>query len=174
MIIVLKDKQTLQDELDQGHPIDGLESFVEEEFVLSESNGLVTWTIFRLKDKDLIYVKKQVEDLVDHFVFIKPEGLVFGSKEDWIKAGHDWLFDGENYPEEIYQNGNIFKILGGSYTCSTEVGDKTSSKVISNCLVTEWVTDVEHDNPRIICIEIGNYIEFYQGCQILESEVEFL
>jgi hypothetical protein len=170
MIIVLKDKQTLEDELAKGKPLDGLEAEVDEQYVIWEVNGLCEWNVFKLKDSPLIYVTKTVSGLTDHFVYCKPEELQFGSKEDWLNQGCSWLFEGDNYAEEIGQNGDLFKILGGSYVCNAECGDIINPE----CLVTEWVTDADSLNPRLLCIEIGNFVEFYQGCQILETEVEFL
>lgn len=175
MIIVLKDKQTLEDELANGRSVDGLEANVDEEYWLSEKNGLAVWNVYKLDNSPLIYVKKTVGDAVDHFVYCKPNELNFGSKQDWLNQGHSWLFNGENYAEAIYQNGDPFNIVGGSYLVNADCGKESDGSARElDGLVTEWVTEVDTLNPRLLCIEIGNYIEFYQGCQILENEVEFL
>lgn len=168
MILILKDKQTLEDELEKGHQIDGLECQIDKEYVIQDCN--IEWHVFKLKDSPLIYIKKSIGNLTDHFVFCKPDGLNFGSKQDWLDQGHDWLFSDHNYSESIFQNGDEYKILGEPFVCQAETGINEWS----NALVVEWATNVDTLNPRLIVIKIKNYIEFYQGCQISENEVEFL
>jgi len=162
MIVVLKDKQTLQDTQD----FDGAEYEVDEVYTLENVDNVLNFDFWKLKKTNLAVLSKQVGDLEDWFVFYNPE-LQFGSKEDWIKNGQEWLFDGDNYVEEIYKEGHTYKILGGVYpVINTQNGLQG--------FVTEWVCPDEVDNPRLICIEIGNYIEFYQGVHVLPTEVEFL
>lgn len=165
MIIVLKDKQTLEDEMMiSGRVINGLECEVEEIYHLSETNNLIDWEVFKLKNSPLIYVKR-TGDTTDHFVYCKPNGISFGSKKDWLEQGHNWLFTDDNFNKVIYQDGEPFNMIG-SYVC-----DKNGI----NSLVVEWSANDDVLNPRLLCIEIGNLgIEFYQGCKILENEVEFL
>lgn len=176
MIVILKDKQTLEDEMDRGNPIDGLEMEVDSNIVISQLNGLTKWFLTRFKDQDIIYVKKVCDKIIEHFIFFRPAGLEPGTRKEFIERGHDWLFDDKDYREIIYQNDNPFQMINSTLDC--EITFENNDPLLHetyNGVITEWSTTVpDHPNPRILSFEINKNIEFYQGCQIEDNEIEFL
>lgn len=168
-IIALKDKQTIQDLLEKGSK-DGVLNVTVDRVDNYKFNA-ITWTIIRFKDSELILVEKIINNNPQHFLYFTPNGLTGGTREDIIKRGDEWLFNppkNENkydvndltYADKIYQDNLEFNII------STFFGEKAM------WLLTEWSCAESTDNDRLLALEVGDYINFWQGCEITAGEVE--
>lgn len=169
-IIALKDKQTIQDLLEKGSKDGVLNVTVDR--VDSYKFNTITWTVIRFKDSELVLVEKIIDNNPQYFLYFTPNGLTGGTREDIIKRGDEWLFNppkNENkynvndltYADKIYQDNLEFKVVTTFISQSKPLW-----------LLTEWVTTEKTDNDRLIALEVGDYINFWQGCEITAGELE--
>ena len=92
-------------------------------------------------------------------LFSRPEWFTPNHRRVLQASEHDWLFEYDNYPSEIY-NGEIV------YT------RKVSHEIFGKAAVIEWETPSQIINHLLLLVETGIYnegggfVEFYEGRNI--------
>lgn len=77
-----------------------------------------------------------------------------------------WLFDGDNYPHEIYNEDIVFT-------------RKVNCEVFDNTAIIDWTTESKIVNYKLMLIETGifndggGWVEFYEGRQLPETDITF-
>ena len=189
-IIILKDAQTLKEQMDTGEFTDGVECMVSNVQHFLNSSG-IKWTVIEFSEVELVLIikrvfgnddKSDIDDNVDYKIYYRPDGAVLGNRADWAKAGMlDVLFESQDVPlvELLYvetitnDDGIVFK-----QKCGSLIAESDDEEF---CLITEWVTEDKCDNPELIVLEIGGvdsdeggYIMFLQGVSISINDLELL
>lgn len=186
--VILKDFQSINDALDDKVTlVNGGVEFEIDEIKSYENKQLnVFWDFFTFKNQRGIHEVVLVRfyhvltpDEPNYFVYFKPEDFTPGTREEVYNSGYDWLFDikgpGDSYDELEYSLDfvNAEDILFHSHVGSLPVdcvGDE--SGYVS--LLTEWIAQTACDNPYCLVLETGDYIQFFNGINVDDSEVEFI
>ena len=117
-------------------------------------------------DDEYLLVCSIYEDACDVKLYNRPEFFVPDKRSVIEESGNDWLFDGEAYPEELYNGDIVYK-------------KKFQNELFGNTCIVEWVTTAEIVNYEMLLIETGfthdggGWVEFYEGRQIQEKDVVF-
>lgn len=107
------------------------------------------------------------KDVCDVNLYAEPQFFTPDKRSVLMESNNDWLFDFENYPEEIYQGDNqeiVFK-------------QKVKTQLYGRTSIVEWITNEQIVDYKLLLIETGlfneggGWVEFYEGRQINEDDV---
>lgn len=113
-------------------------------------------------DLEYLLVVNSFNDVYDCKLFSRPEWFTPSHRKSLQEGDYGWLFEYDNYPEEIYNEDIIFK-------------RKVAHEVFGNVAIIEWETDESIVNYQLMLIESGIYnqggglVEFYEG-RIIHSD----
>lgn len=158
--VVLKDAQTLRSQMGAGEKPVGQTVTIESLFVVDCEFS--TYELATL-DNGLVLVIQRVnreKEICLYFSEVNP-----GSRDEL-----SWLFNGEDYVDEIVDDNEI------TYKKKFTMWGKGNGQLVG---VTEYSTTDKCDNPELLVIETGDgdeggFVEFFQGCQINSSEMELM
>jgi len=117
-------------------------------------------------DDEYLLVCSSYKDACDVKLYHKPDWFMPDKRSVLEERVNDWLFEGEGYPEEIYNRDIVYK-------------KKFQNEIFDNNCMVEWSTNSEIVNYQLILIETGfahdggGWVEFYEGRQIQEKDVVF-
>lgn len=173
-IVILKDKQSIQEAMKTNLNADGLKLFVEESklFVMRGQND-VSWRITSFQDSELFLIERKVSgvgSLSQYGVFFRPDGFNSGTRQEVIDSGAEWLF---NPP----QNTDKYNVDDLSFANTIYNDDFQFNKIGDiagqNWLISEWQCNHEScPNPRLLVLEDNDVVFFYQGILIQEHEID--
>ena len=156
-VLTLKDPGTLEIQVSQGLPPEGQMHIINSvDAFEAESKWEVAHT-----DEGLVIV---VED-GDLNVMWTPDDFVSGTHSDLQENECDWMFINKEPVEEIVVSNDdceyLFEFRSTKYSTR---GDEFIS-------VHEWFCEnTENPNPKILCVEFGDYINYFQGAGIKTSD----
>lgn len=115
-------------------------------------------------DLEYILVGNIFDKEMDVELYSRPDFFTPNRRDVLFEGDNGWMFDFENYPQEIY---------GGDNTFIRKVG----AEVFDNTAVIKWATEEKIINYLLLLIETGihaekgGWVEFYEGRQINDEEV---
>lgn len=193
-VINLTDEQTLTEMIEDGGPnlADGIDLIVEKTVFFENDN--CTWILVETDHHILNLVVKLVDDNVEIKVVFQPEWSVQGSRQDYCNADCHWLFkepeDVDNFvPGELEYADSITRQYDdvGLVKFEAKHGTVYFTNYSQFKQLREWTADNEDmDNPDLIVfeiggvtddgdtIEIGGWVELYQGATVTPGDVNLL
>lgn len=192
--ITLKDEQTINQCMEEGKGVSGIEYQITEKQHYKETNGLVEWLVFVLKDSDdgyLFLIVKSVESDVELYVGYSIDGFTPGTRKHLISNGFQFVF---NEPDDL----NNFEYNELTYAGSIQVDMDTTTilyvmrpqgtlyaeyadngNLDSFGTVTEYSTDSQIDNPYMYIFEVGlsddgGFIDIYLASMITPNDIEII
>ena len=107
-------------------------------------------------DLEYVLAINSLHDEYDCKLFSKPEWYTPNHRRVLQDGEHGWLFDGDNYPTEIYNDGIVYT-------------RKVAHEIFGKAAVIEWETPAKIVNYLLLLVENGIYndggglVEFYEG-----------
>ena len=193
-VITLKDEQTLADMIKEKGPSlsDGIDLLVEKSVVFE--NESCTWILIETDHPALNLVIKLVGDEIDIKVVFTPDWAVNGSRQDCCDGDCHWLFkEPENvddfrpcdleYADSITRQYDDIGLV--EFSAKSPTVFFTDTRQFRQ--LREWSTDhADMQNPDLIvfeiggvtedgeAIEIGGWVEFYQGTSVTPGDISLL
>lgn len=155
-VVSLKDIQTLKE-----ISINGTDVVIKS--IKKFKRDFATWILAELDTDNLYLVIKNCGNETDIRIMFKPPEIEFDDVESVLNQGNQWLF---NEPDDIDNFKPCDLEMADSFddgkvnfnkkcpTIHVEFYDGNSIDPKFGC-VTEWIADSEHDNPEVICFEMG-------------------
>jgi len=178
-ILIIKDEQTLRDQMENNLTLSGLTTEVIESNTIR--TDISNWSIYKLEHGDLVLVDQETDGFHEYCLYFPIDGFQPGNREDLRESKSDWMFEeDENATLNELEYAKSIDSESASYhrKMNTVWGEDSEDYFAG---VTEWETEASIENPHIICTEIGDmdnelggYIEIYQGCRVDESELELM
>lgn len=198
--ITLKDKQAIEDSMQRGTGMKGLDFTVRNAIQITELNNLAKWFLFMLDDpEDTIWIMvKFVDDELDLRVYFEHPQFMPGNRKDMIDQENYWLFMEPENPEnfsmddlkfsdhiEIVEDDGealIYREKGfKEMHCTCEilpVQSKIKKKVAT---LVEYQTKQVCENPELLLFELGGQdsaegglIRLLLGCTLGPTEIDIL
>ncbi len=123
-------------------------------------------------DFETTLIVKSFQGQSDFMLVSRPEFFTPDHRAVLQKSDNGWLFDGDGYPQEIYNDAEsiVFK-------------RKVACEIFSNigsrpAAIVEWITESQIVNYSLILIETciyndgGGWVEFYEGRQIPNASIK--
>lgn len=117
-------------------------------------------------DYEYILVASIYQDACDVYLYCEPDFYTPDKREVLMEGANQWLFDNQNYPQEIYCDDIVFT-------------KKVQNELFGKTCIVEWKTDAQIVDYNIMLIETGVYndgggwVEYYEGRQIDDKYVIF-
>jgi hypothetical protein len=117
-------------------------------------------------DREYLLVASIYQGACDVKFYKKPDFFTPDKREVLQNSDLDWLFDFDNYPQEIYCDDITFV-------------KKVQNEMFGEACIVEWITDAQIVDYQMLVIEEGwrheggGWVEFYEGRQIKETDVVF-
>jgi len=167
--LILKDKQTLSQQLSEGQNLTGCNvKVVEANNIKTEFS---TWYINKL-DNDMVLIIQDADGVQELGLYFAIENFIAGDRADMKEWDTDWMFQDDDYATSIESDDGDFQIKFSVWGIDTEA-------YLSG--VTEWAVDASFgvENPELLATEIGNgdrggLVEMFQGCRVNECEIELM
>jgi len=111
--ITLKDKQAIEDSMEKGNGMTGIDYMVKSVYSLKELKDLAEWYLFLLDDpEDLIWIMvKIVGQEIDFRVYFEHPQFEPGNRKDMIDQEKLWLFMEPDNPGDFQYNDLKFTDL---------------------------------------------------------------
>lgn len=192
-VITLTDEQTLSELVgDSGSLTSGVDLIVNK--VVEFANDSCTWLLFETDHDILNVVVKLVGDDVEIKVVFQPDWSVHGSRQDCCDEDCHWLFkkpkDVDNFrPCDLEYADSIARQYDdvGLVKFNAKLPTAYFTNYRQFKQLREWTADnAELQNPDLIVfetggvdedgesIEIGGWVEFYQGTNVTPGDVSLL
>jgi len=185
-ILLLRDKETLAQQMDKEHHMTGVQATIRrsQKFAANCGSTTVSFHIIEFTDSNLVVIEKTVRSAKESPIDVKgvyfvPDGLTGGSRKDWVDSGREWIFD---EPKGPFNPNNPDNLKGLEYQpvikkegCPDyeRQGDSFGGTHMGETwLITEWLCTGPTDNPRILILETGDYLRFFLGCEVMDSDIE--
>ena len=198
--ITLKDKQAIEDSMEKGNGMKGMDYMVKTVTRLKEVNGLAEWILFLLDDPgEAIWVMvKIVEPEIDLRVYFEHPQFEPGNRKDMIEQENLWLFlEPENPADflyndlkftdqiEIEQDNDemlIYKQKGfKEMHCHGSFLPASSGMKNPMATIVEYQVQGTCDNPELLVFELGGQessegglIRLMLGCHLRPTEIDVL
>jgi hypothetical protein len=198
--ITLKDKQAIEDSMERGKGMAGIDYLVKDVHSLKELNGLAEWTLFLLDDpEDLIWIMvKTIGADTDLRVYFEHPEFEPGNRMDMIQREDLWLFMAPDNQEDFQYNDlkftNLIEIEGendemlayarkgaGEMHCQCESKPANPWMKEQIATVVEYKSDQSCDNPELLLFELGGQnskegglIRVMMGCDLRPTELDVL
>jgi hypothetical protein len=196
--ITLKDKQAIEDSMERGNGMKGMDYMVKTVCRLKELNGLAEWNLFLLDDpEDIIWVMvKMVEQEMDFRIYFEHSQFEPGNRRDMMEQENLWLFNAPDNPDDFQYNdlkfADLIRIDGDNddlldykqkgfkeMHCSCEI--QPALPGIKNPVATlvEYQTKEVCENPELLLFELGDsedggLIRLMPGCNLGATEIDVL
>ena len=198
--ITLKDKQAIEDSMEKGNGMAGIDYIVKTAYRLKEINDLAQWYLFLLDDpEEQIWVMvKIVEQETDFRVYFEHPQFEPGNREDMIEQEKLWLFMEPDNPVDFQYNDLIFtdqieieddnnQMLSYKQKGAKELHCKCDIMPAQSGINNPIVTIVEYkaieacENPELLLFELGGeenskggLIRLMLGCNLRPTELDIL
>ena len=198
--ITLKDKQAIEDAMEKGKGVSGIDYMVKQIYRLHELNSRVQWNLFQLDDvhETLWMSVKMVEQEMDLRVYFEHPQFTSGNRKDMIDQGYFWLFKTPDNPDNFVYNDLNFasridieaensqvhvynqkKFQEMHYYCTPDPVQKEDSTLMAT--LVEYQARALCDNPELLIFELGGsygqeggLIRLMPGCSIGTTEIDIL
>lgn len=116
-------------------------------------------------DLEYLLTVNSINEQYDYKLFSRPEWYKPNHRRVLNEGEEKWLFDGDNYPSEIYNASIIYK-------------RKVNNEIFKNTAIIEWETQSQIVNYILLLVETGIYndggglVEFYEGRLIYADTVK--
>lgn len=198
--ITLKDKQAIEDSMEKGNGMKGMDYMVKAVHRLKELNNLAQWTLFLLDDpEDIIWVMvKSVDEEIDLRVYFEHPQFEPGNRKDMINQENLWLFMEPDNPSNFQFNDLIFTdrieiedenegtLIYGQKgekemhcACESSLTPQEGNKSIAT--LVEYQAKKDCENPELLIFELGGeqgseggLIRLMLGCSLRPTEIDVL
>jgi len=198
--ITLKDKQSIEDSMEKGNGMKGMDYMVKAVYRLKEFNDLVEWHFFLLDDPgERIWVMiKIVQQEIDLRVYFEHPQFESGNRRDMIDLGNLWLFMEPDNPEEFQfndlkfsdfieieeDNGDMLTYRQKGFKemhCECEIVPEPSEIFDPIATIVEYKAKGVCENPELLLWELGGkdssdggLIRLMLGCTLGPTEIDVL
>jgi len=189
-IVLLSDKQALEDSMKAGLGVKPLKYSVDSIVSITDFDGLATWRLFHMKSADvsqeLLMTVKVVDRLFDVLLYYQTD-FQPGSREDIVRRGDLFLFqkptDPTNYaPKDLLFTDSLEKDgcrwvvkLGSFHGEAKFTPDKTGVGDLFATMTEYSLTSGVTDDKELLIVELGKdngLITLYAGCTVNLNEVD--
>ena len=196
----LKDKQAIEDSMEKGKGMKGVDFMVKTVCRLTELNGLAQWYLFLLDDPgEMIWVMvKIVEEEIDLRVYFEPPQFESGNRKDMIDSENFWLFMTPDNPETFQYNdlkftdfleieeesGEMLEYKQKGFNemhCECKMMPVPSGVKDPVATIVEYQAKMACDNPELLLFELGGkdasdggLIRLMLGCSLGPTEIDVL
>jgi len=198
--ITLKDKQAIEDAMEKGKGMTGMDYMVKTVYRLDELNGLAQWYLFLLDDPgETIWVMvKIIDQEIDFRVYFDHPQFEPGNRKDMINQENLWLFMAPDNPENFKYNDLKFTDFIEIETdddevlvyrqkgfkemhCKCELEPVTSGIKNPVATIVEYQAEGDCENPELLLFESGGQaasegglIRLMLGCTLRPTEMDIL
>jgi hypothetical protein len=198
--ITLKDKQSIEDSMEKGYGMKGMDYMVEAVYRLKELNGLAQWNLFLLDDpEERIWVMaKIIEQEIDLRVYFEHPQFEPGNRKDMVDQEILWLFTEPDNPvnfqyndlkfsdfleiEEDNEDTLIYRQKGfNEMHCECEILTVSTGNKDTIATIVEYQTKQTCENPELLLFELGGQsrkegglIRLMLGCNLRPTEIDVL
>jgi len=198
--ITLKDKQAIEDSMEKGNGMTGIDYMVKSVYSLKELKDLAEWYLFLLDDpEDLIWIMvKIVGQEIDFRVYFEHPQFEPGNRKDMIDQEKLWLFMEPDNPGDFQYNDLKFTDLIEIEDDNDEVliyKQKGAKEMHCNCNIlpvqsgnknpiatlVEYQAEKACENPELLLFELGGQessegglIRLMPGCNLRPTEIDIL
>lgn len=198
--ITLKDKQAIEDSMEKGNGMKGMDYMVKTVYRLNELNGLAEWYLFLLDDSgEAIWVMvKIVEQDIDLRVYFEHPQFEPGNRKDMVEQENLWLFmEPENPADFLYNdlkfalqieieedNDEVLVYRQKGFKemhCRCRLMPKSSGMNDPVATVVEYQVNGACENPELFLFELGGQdtadgglIRLMLGCHLRPTEIDVL
>jgi hypothetical protein len=196
----LKDKQAIEDSMEKGKGMKGVDYMVKTVCHLTELNGLAQWYLFLLDDPgEMIWVMvKIVEEEFDLRVYFEHPQFESGNRKDMIDNENLWLFMTPDNPENFQYNnlrftdfieieeesGEMLEYKQKGFNemhCECKMMPAPSGVKDPVATIVEYQAKKACDNPELLLFELGGkdasdggLIRLMLGCSLGATEIDVL
>ena len=198
--ITLKDKQAIEDAMEKGQGMKGMDYMVKVVYRIKELNGLAQWILFLLDDpgESIWVMAKIVDQEVDLRVYFEHPQFEPGNRKDMIDQENLWLFLEPDNPDDFQYNDLKF-------TDQIEIEEDDDEMLVyrqkgfkemhGKCVllpvlsgmgepiatIAEYKADRACENPELLLFELGGQdssegglIRLMLGCSLRPTEIDIL
>ena len=198
--ITLRDQQAIEDSMEKGNGMRGVDYVVKTVYRLKELNGLAEWNLFLLDDPgDIIWLMvKIVEQEIELRVYFEHPQFDPGNRKDMMDQENLWLFMEPDNPADFQYNDLKF-------TDHIEIESDNDDVLIyrqkgfneMHCwcerlpvppgiknqiaTIVEYQAKEKCENPELLLLEMGGQnssdgglIRLMIGCSLRPTEIDIL
>lgn len=198
--ITLKDQQAIEDSVEKGRGMKGMDYMVRSVYHLKELDSFAEWYFFLLDDPEgnLWLMVKIVDQQVDLRIYFEHPQFEPGNRKDMIDQENLWLFMEPDDPVDFQYNDlkftDFLEIEQESdqaliyhqkgfkeMHCRCELKPALSGITEFIATIVEYKTKTVCENPELLLFELGGedsedggLIRLMIGCSLRPTEIDIL